>query len=686
MPSPLSTAANASGSGTWHELEDVLTRLGQLARSPLAPDAFYDRALAECVRAISAQGGTAWLRSGGSALRAVAQINWPAEIAASADSRRAHETLLADVADERSVVSVAPHSTREGVSNNPSSYPLLLAPVVVAVDNDVRTIAILEIIPRGETSPGANRAYEEFLAAIAEVAAEYHACRELTRLRSDDSYRQELLRLSSLVHRHIDLQPTAYAIANEGRRVIGCDRLSVLARLGSNCQLLATSGTSRVERRSAAARQLELLAELVRPLGEPAYYADGQCDALPVVAEALEAHAGESHARQVAVLPIARPNSPGAEPHHEHRRSRREAPTFVLIAEQFDARNGDLERTRVVEVGDVCATALYNAYEIERLPFRSLLRPLAAAKQAIKTHVARSTVIATTAAAAIAALLLIPANFLISAPGTLQPVVWHDVFAPRSGLVDEVLVAGGTDVAVGQPLVKLRDPQLELDLKKVTGEMETVSRQLDSVRATKSSRDVRDAGTTDLYRLSSNEREFEQQLANLQREQELLIHERDALVVRSPIAGRVLTWDISNRLLARPVERGEVLVTVADLSADWQLNLDVPDDRIGHVAVAREALQPDLPVRFRLRSDDNPHTGHIRDVSATADVTNDGKTRPTPTVRAVVAFDKSQLNDAEQRELRPGITAQAEIECGRRSLGYVWLHDVWDTVIGWLRF
>ena len=638
------------------------------------------------MRAISAQGGTAWLRSGNSALRAVTQINWPADIAANADTRRAHEALLADVADERRVVSVAPRSGRDGANKNPSGYPLLLAPVVVSVDNEVRTIAILEVIPRGETSPGANRAYEEFLTAIAEVAAEYHACRELTRLRSDDSYRQELLRLSSLVHRHIDLQPTAYAVANEGRRVIGCDRLSVLAKLGSTCRLLATSGTSRVERRSAAARQLELLADLVRPLGEPAYYADGQCDALPVVSEALEAHAEESHARQVAVLPIARAIVPGAEPHDKHRSAHREAPTFVLIAEQFDARNGDLDRTRVVEVGNVCATALYNAWEVEQLPFRSLLRPLAAAKQAIATHVARSTLIAAAAAAAIAALLLIPANFLISAPGTLQPVVRHDVFAPRSGLVDEVLVAGGTDVAAGQPLVKLHDPQLDLDLKKVTGEIETVSRQLDSVRATKSSRDVRDAGTTDLYRLSSSEREFEQQLVNLQREQQLLIHERDALVVTSPIAGRVLTWDINNRLLARPVERGEVLVTVADLSADWQLDLDVPDDRIGHVAAARSTLQPDLPVRFRLHSDDNPHTGHIRDVSATADVQNDGKTRPTPTVRAVVAFDKSQLNDAEQRELRPGITAQAEIECGRRSLGYVWLHDVWDTVIGWLRF
>jgi multidrug efflux pump subunit AcrA (membrane-fusion protein) len=294
--------------------------------------------------------------------------------------------------------------------------------------------------------------------------------------------------------------------------------------------------------------------------------------------------------------------------------------------------------------------------------------------------------VAACASAAAAALILIPADFLITAPGTLQPAIRHDVFAPRSGLVDDVLVTHGADVTAGQPLVKLRDPQLELDLKKVSGEIETVTRQLDAARATKSSREVREGAPADLYRLSASEREFEQQLTNLQQEQTLLLHERDNLVVKSPIAGRVLTWDVGNRLLARPVERGEALVTVADLTADWQLDLDVADDRIGHVAAARAAIQPDLPVRFRLHSDDSPHTGRIKEVSTTADVNPDTKSRPTPTIRATVTFDKSQFSDAQQRELRPGITAQAEIECGRRSLGYVWLHDIWDTIIGWLRF
>ena len=129
---------------------------------------------------------------------------------------------------------------------------------------------------------------------------------------------------------------------------------------------MATSGVSRIERRSGTARRIEQLAELVRRTDEPAFYADGTCDGLPPVAEALEQHAEESHARQIAAIPLHRPP-------RSHRRSmtlrvqrsdarrRHDRPQFVLVAEQFDARNGELSRDRLVEVAEVCTTALYNA-------------------------------------------------------------------------------------------------------------------------------------------------------------------------------------------------------------------------------------------------------------------------------------------------------------------------------------
>jgi hypothetical protein len=31
-------------------------------------------------------------------------------------------------------------------------------------------------------------------------------------------------------------------------------------------------------------------------------------------------------------------------------------------------------------------------------------------------------------------------------------------------------------------------------------------------------------------------------------------------------------------------------------------------------------------------------------------------------------------------EPRPGATVVARIHCGRRALGYVWLHEVWEFI------
>jgi multidrug efflux pump subunit AcrA (membrane-fusion protein) len=432
---------------------------------------------------------------------------------------------------------------------------------------------------------------------------------------------------------------------------------------------------------------MEELAELTRPTAEPAWYADGQCDALPPIADALEAHAEESHARHIAVVPLSRPRELAPASGDDAHTTTLDHPIFVLVAEQFDARATNLAADRLLEVAEAATTALYNAHDVDQLPLRWLLRPIADAKRQIVKHVGRSTALTIAAAATLAALVLIPADFTVDAAGTLEPAVKREVFAPRSGLVEEVLVAPGADVAAGAPLVQLRDPSLELDLKRVRGEMETVRRQLEAARATKTNRDMRDENPVELYRLSASEREYQQQLTNLTEELNLLNAEREELVVRSPIAGRVLTWDLSNRLAARPVERGEALVTVADLSAAWQLELAVEDDRIGHVLEAQSQTQnAALPVNFRLRSADASYTGHIETIGMTASVDPADEAAARPTIEVVVAFDKQQLTEAVQRDLRPGVTARAEIECGRRALGYVWFHDLWDTALTWLRF
>ncbi len=690
MSAPLSTTGGASAAGAWQELEDVFQGLGQLARTSATSEQFYRTLLEESIRALSASGGAVWLRAASGAFQPTVHLHWPAaEFARDERARRAHEELLADAATGGRIVTIPPQTARGGNAGNPTELALMVAPVQSATETPA-TSAIIELLLRADASPATYRGCEQFLIAVSELAADFHTFDELRRLRQGDNYRDQLIELGTQVHRHLDLAETAYAVANEGRRVVSCDRLSVLVARGSRCRLLATSGVAQVERRSGAARRLEELAEMVRRTDEPAYYTDGTTDALPPIAAVLEQHAEESHARQIAAIPLRPPadadNAEFTDSANTARR-RQQGPRFVLVAEQFDARHADLHRERLVEVAQVCTTALENAWEIDRLPLGWLWRWLGAWKQQLSEHFPRSVLVLGGVAAAVAALIFVRADFNIDAPGTLQPVVRRDVFAPRSGLVDEVLIQHGAKVTAGQPLVRLRDSELDLELKKVHGELETTQRQIDAVRATRTNRAVRDTNPTDSYRLSAEERELDQRLVNLRRELELLGQERDKLVVTSPIDGSVLTWDIGHRLNARPVERGEVLVTVADPAGDWQLELDVPDDRIGHVLAARQEIQPDLAVRYRLSSDDGElHVGRVTEVCQTADVMPETSAAPSPTVLVRVAIDPQQLVDAQRHELRPGVSARAQIECGQRSLGYVWLHDVWDAAWEWLRF
>jgi hypothetical protein len=90
------------------------------------------------------------------------------------------------------------------------------------------------------------------------------------------------------------------------------------------------------------------------------------------------------------------------------------------------------------------------------------------------------------------------------------------------------------------------------------------------------------------------------------------------------------------------------------------------------VLEARSTAPQPLAVSFALSAEPGVEFhGTLNDLALATDVDEvDG-----PTVLATVSFDRDQVLG-----LRPGATVLARIHCGRRSLGYVWLHDLYEFV------
>lgn len=173
-------------------------------------------------------------------------------------------------------------------------------------------------------------------------------------------------------------------------------------------------------------------------------------------------------------------------------------------------------------------------------------------------------------------------------------------------------------------------------------------------------------------RLEGERQALEKEIESFQ--QQLLLYRQKAedLNVRSPIDGVVITWDLEQKLLARPLQRGQVLMQVADPTGPWRVELDVPEYRMGYLRQAQRELEENLPVSFILATDPGTrHQGRIEEVHLAAEPRGE----EGHAVLVKVSIDAETL-EALRPNLHPRAAVQAKVYCGRRSLGYVWFHDL----------
>ena len=254
--------------------------------------------------------------------------------------------------------------------------------------------------------------------------------------------------------------------------------MSVALRKGKKCRIEAISGQDIMDRRS----------NTVVLLNRPGHGGGGRrrtglvlrryLELAPQVEESLQEYVDESHAKNVAVLPLIRPmpgpTSEDAPPPE---------PIGALIVEQIeDSRPRDGMVQRVNVVCEHSATALGNALEHNSLFLLPVWRTLGKARWVLAARTLPKTIAATVAVvAAIVALCVVPASFRIHGKGTLQPVIRRDVSAGVDGTVTKVYVKHGDLVKKGQILAELQNIDLDVKMTEIEGQLSQVNEDLSSI-------------------------------------------------------------------------------------------------------------------------------------------------------------------------------------------------------------
>jgi multidrug efflux pump subunit AcrA (membrane-fusion protein) len=661
---------------TRNEIRQLVNEVAQLAASELSPTEFYEGFLSRVLAAMAAVGGAIWLKQGDGSQQLAFHANLPATGLSTEKELPGHRGLLARVAESKQALVVPPHAgtgSKES-QDNPTQHLLVLAPLLL----EGETQAIVEVFQRPGGGPTTQRGYLRFLVQMAELAGDFLKTQHLKQLRDRQQLWQQLEQFVLAVHRSLELLPTAYAIVNEGRRIVGCERVSLVLWKNGRCEVLAISGLDSLDRR---AKQVKLLAELCRAVlktRDPLWHTHNSGEVPPQIEAPLEAYLDQSHARLLGVLPLV-----VAPAGSDQAIRTNELPILgALVVEQLsDDRPASDLSSRVELVAQHSASALAAVKSHQGILFLPLWKALGSLGVVASLRALPKTAAVLVAMAAIiAALIFIPADFEVAARGKLQPAERREVFAQISGVVDQLAVRHGDFVQVGQPLLQLASHDLEEQLTTLLGEQSTITEQIAAnQRALLDNRNGQGnrLSPTDENRLSAEMLDLKQRQSNLERELALFRQKQQQLKVVAPTSGQVVTWKVEQQLLHRPVERGQALLSLADPAGPWELELYVPERRLKHLAAARQ-LKPGqsprepLEVTFTLASHPGQtFHGQVVEVEQTAQVRGDEGN----TILVRVQVDKALLP-----ELHDQVTVTGKLYCGQRSLGFVWFCDLLETV------
>lgn len=445
-----------------------------------------------------------------------------------------------------------------------------------------------------------------------------------------------LLELTAIALAHERFRAAAMAIVTELASQLGCDRVGLALRNGQQTKIYALSHSAQFGEQTNLVRLItDAMDEALDQLNSVVYPPEDD-EQQQLVTRAHANLAEMSGAKAICTVMITSGDN-------------------VLGALSFERSIGTLFDHKTVDLLEQTAALLGPVLEMKRRDDRLLITKAAVSFRNLVTKFVGPKHYATKLVGLVLATLFIvlsmaKGDYRVTAEAVLEGSVQRSMVAPINGYILDAEARAGDLVKQDQLLFSIDDRDLRLEFLKWSSQKEQIDRRYRDALAVKNRSEVNI---------------FKAQLDQAEAQLGLLKEQIARTRVTAPFEGVVVSGDLSQRL-GSPVSRGEIMLTVA-LLHEYRVVLQVDERQISELQVGQEGqlilkALPQEPLPFVVE--------RITPVSEPAEGRNRFR------VEAKLATGTELV--------RPGMEGSGKIMIDRRSLRWIWTHEIVEWFKLWI--
>ena len=688
------------------KIDQAFEEIARLSGLDLPPSEFFQKFLEKVLEGIEAPAGAVWLRNPQGFLQLQCQLNIDnVGLDKHKNGRQSHNELLRQAFQTAKPILLEPFGSTgilEGIpAGNPTDYVVLLAPILLDEKN---ALGLVEVWQDPRHDSRTKRLHKDYLVQMAGYAASYFRNQQGRQSVNQEQLWSQLEAFACQIHSTLDPTTVAYHVANEGRRLIGCDRLSVATREGKKAKIEAVSGADVVEKRATQVKLMRRLCEAVFKWDEKLVYRGVKDDGLPPdVYEALDNYLAESNAKLLVLQPLRDKREQDKET-KEYKPGKARSALLMECYEPPEQPEPLFSRLDVI--GRHAASAFYNALEMRKIPLSLLWKPILKVQEGLGGKARFYTALGTIAATVIIlAMIFVPYELKMDAKGQLLPVERRTIFATRQGRVDKFNVERNVRIPAGGVLIEMFDSELRTKLMDTEGRVNGLRLAIrgieggEGIVSTTADREKR-RQEGQYYTKQAELLAAEYELRMLTEESNSTSGRPGAFSVRAPSfladAARVrdLEWivlsgnDFKGELEGRTVKPSDPLLQIGDINGAWEVEIKIPQKHIGQVMASFKSknhdLDEELDVDLKLESHvTKTFRGRLarRKISSQAVPNKDDHNETEPVVYAYVRVSGDGIAAEDQIPVGlnlAGVEIRGKVRCGKHPMGYSLFYGVWE--------